>query len=75
MVFSTNKWEGVGLLPLILRCDHYIHNLKKESWGTSLMVQQLRLPLPMQGVRVPSLVRKLISQMPHGQKKKKKPIK
>ena len=53
MVFSTNKWEEVGLLPLILGCDHYIHNLKKESWGTSLMVHQLRLPLPMQGVWVP----------------------
>ena len=30
MVFSTNKQEGVGLLPLITSCDHSIHNLKRK---------------------------------------------
>ena len=30
IVFSTNKQEGVGLLPLIPSCDHYTHNLKRK---------------------------------------------
>ena len=39
--------------------------------GTSLVIQQLRLPLPMQGVWVQSLVRELTSHMPYSQKIKK----
>ena len=39
--------------------------------GTSLVVQWLRLHLPMQGVRDHSLVRELRSHMPHRQKAKK----
>ena len=40
----------------------------KESLGTSLAVQWLRRRLPMQGVRVRSLVRELRSHIPCGQK-------
>ena len=36
--------------------------------GTSLVVQWLRLGLPMQGVQFQSLVRELGSLMPHDQK-------
>ena len=39
--------------------------------GTSLVVQRLRLPLPMQGAWVRSLVEELGSHMPHSKKKKK----
>ena len=38
--------------------------------GTSLAAQWLRRRLPMQGVRVRSLVGELRSHMPHGQKTK-----
>ena len=40
--------------------------------GTSLAVQWLRLCLPMQGVQVRSLLQKLRSHMPRGQKNKTK---
>ena len=40
--------------------------------GTSLLVQQLRLHLPMQGVKVQFLVRELRFQLPHDQKLKTK---
>ena len=39
---------------------------RRDSEGTSLVVQWLRLRLPMQGVRVQSLVRELRSHMPLG---------
>ena len=42
----------------------------KTLAATSLVVQWLRLHLPMQGVRVQYLVRKLRSHMLHGQKGK-----
>ena len=42
------------------------------SMGTSLVVQWLRLLLPMQGVRVRTLVRELRSHMPHDQNTKTK---
>lgn len=42
--------------------------LRPITLGISLVVQGLRLLLPMQGVRVQSLVGKLGSHMPHGQK-------
>ena len=45
---------------------------KMRDPGTSLAVQRLRLHLPMQGVRVQSLVRELRSHMPWGQKKRHK---
>ena len=41
-------------------------------WRTSLVVQWLRLRLPMQGVWVRSLIRELRSHMPHGQNIKQK---
>ena len=44
--------------------------IKKNEIGTSLLVQWLRLRLPMQGVRVQSLVGELRSHMPRGQKTK-----
>ena len=40
----------------------------KPSPGISLVVRWVRLRFPMQGVRVPSLVRMLRSHMHHGQK-------
>ena len=40
----------------------------KMNCGTSLVVQWLTFHLPMQRVRVPSLVRDLSSHMPHRQK-------
>ena len=45
--------------------------INAQVLGTALVVQWLRLHLPMQGVRVPSLVRELGSHMAHGQKTKK----
>ena len=36
---------------------HFLENLKIELLGASLMVQWLRICLPMQGTRVRSLVR------------------
>lgn len=44
--------------------------LRPITLGISLVVQGLRFLLPMQGVRVQSLVGKLRSHMPHGQKTK-----
>ena len=44
--------------------------IKDCPWRTSLMVQWLKLCLPMQGVWVPSLVRELRSHMPHSHKTK-----
>ena len=49
-----------------------LHLNKTYFLGTSLAVQWLRLHLPMQGVRVQSLVRELRSHMLHGQKNKTK---
>ena len=43
---------------------------KERLLGTSLVVQWLRLNLPMQGVWVQSLVGELRSHTPHGQKTK-----
>ena len=45
-----------------------IINYKDQSFRTSLAVQWLRLHLPMQGVRVRSLVGELRSHMSRGQK-------
>ena len=42
--------------------------IRKSAHGTFLVVQWLRLCLPMQGVWVRSLVRQLGSHMPHSQK-------
>ena len=44
--------------------------VKRNLWGTSLVVQCLRLCLPMQGVWVQCLVGKLRSHMPWGQETK-----
>ena len=41
-----------------------------NSSGTSLVVQWLRLCLPMQGVQVQSVVEELRSRVPHGPKNK-----
>ena len=41
-----------------------------KAQGTSLVVQWLRLHLPVQGVQVQSLVMELGSHLPHGQKTK-----
>ena len=50
----------------------FFYQLKNRlGWGTSLLVQWLRLPLPKQRVQVQTLVRKLWSLMPHGQTTKK----
>ena len=46
------------------------HSKIRQS-GTSLVVQQLRFPLPMQGVWVQSLVKELGSHMPHSKKKER----
>ena len=42
--------------------------INKKREGTSLVVQWLRLRLPMKGVQVRTLVRELRSHMPWGQK-------
>ena len=44
--------------------------VKNRYRGTSLLVQWLRLHLPMQGVQVQSLARELGSHMPCSQKTK-----
>ena len=46
--------------------------VKSDQTGTSLVVQWLRLCLPVQGVQVRSLVRKLRSHMPLSEKKNNK---
>ena len=46
--------------------------IKNNVEGTSLVIQWLRLHLPMQEVWVQPLVGELGSHIPHGQKKKKK---
>ena len=46
------------------------HFLKKVLVGTSLVVQWLRVCLPTQGMKVPSLVGEPRSHMPHNQKTK-----
>ena len=56
-------------------CDFHITTDLKVFWGTSLVVQWLRLYLPVLGVQIQSLVRELRSHMPHGQKRKKEDIK
>ena len=45
--------------------------IKNNVEGTSLVIQWLRLHLPMQEVWVQPLVGELGSHIPHGQKKKK----
>ena len=52
--------------------DCHITTDLKIFWGTSLVVQWLRLRLPVLGVQIQSLVRELRSHMPPDQKKKKK---
>lgn len=51
--------------------------MKEAALGTSLVVQWLRLHLPMRAVWVRPLIKELRSQVPHGQKAKqtKKAIK
>ena len=55
---------------LLQKVNHALQTkLKKNGFlGTSLMVQWLRIRLPMQGTRVQSLVGELRSHMPRGQK-------
>ena len=48
--------------------NQHVCIIKKKFRGTSLVVQWVRLHLPMQGVRAPSLVEELRTHMPHGQK-------
>ena len=48
--------------------------LLKVVKGTSLAVQGLRLPLPIQGVQVQSLVRELRPHIPQGQNHKTEAI-
>ena len=64
-------WEKVPANQDTTFWISFIHSKKKYIYlGTSLAVQWLRLPLPMQGVWVWSLVGELRSHMPHGQKTK-----
>ena len=67
---------GSPVLTYTLHCPRRLHSHNTSSkindQGTSLEVQWLRLCLPMQGVKVQSLVGKLRSHMPWGQKKKTK---
>ena len=62
-IFSLKVEETVcnGLLSLVVSQN------KKPRTGTSLVIQWLRLHLPMQGMWVGSLVRELRSHMPWGQ--------
>ena len=56
-------------LRLVEESQMVINTIKKNKEGTSLAVQWLRLHLPVQGVRVRSLVGELRSHMLRGQKK------
>ena len=53
---ETSSIKGENLIPIF-----------RKGAGTSLVVQWLRLRLPVQGVRVRSLVGELRSHMPGGQ--------
>ena len=55
---TVEKLFPLGQLYTILRLLHY-HPSPSEKLGTSLVVQQLRLCLPLQAVCLPSLVREL----------------
>ena len=61
------------ILKLFVSVSLYTQKLL-VTLGTSPAVQWLRLQLPLQGVRVRSLVGELRSCMPHGAAKKKKKI-
>ena len=67
-------WGYCCNLYSILRVGFYVilvtKILRRSLLGTSLVVQGLRLCLPMQGVQFPSLVGELRSHMPLGQKTK-----
>ena len=62
-------WEkGKHLKMDNFRAIQWYTVILKEDWGTSLIVQWLRLLLPMHRMPVWSLVRELKSHMPCGQK-------
>ena len=65
---SEFPWSSSGLWPRWQSCSLACH--QELCTGTSLEVQWLRLRLPMQGVRVWSLVGELRSHMPPSQKTK-----
>ena len=67
MYFLVSLFIKCTIKKKALHTEIYRH-LKKCSLGTSLVVQWLRLHLPVQGVWVRSLVRELRSHMPCGQK-------
>ena len=59
-----STWSCVTLGNLL----HSLHTCERKHWvGASLVVQWLKLCLPMQGVQVQSLVRELRCHMPLGQ--------
>ena len=63
----SQKWGLVWMAPPLtsrVNSSHRVGSSKETPWGTSLVVQWLRIRLPMWGIRVPSLVRKLRSHMP-----------
>ena len=61
-----------GILKENFQMPQTTQPLKTPSQGTPVVVQWLRLHLPMQGVWVQSLVRELRSRLPCGQKTKHK---
>ena len=57
LVSSTNERHFVLLLPLKMNVSAQWGETKTDAPGTSLVVQWLRIHLPMQGTRVQALVR------------------
>ena len=64
----TYMWNLKKIQMNVYAKQKQIHRCRKQTYGTSLVVQWLGLHLPMQGVWVQFLVRELRSQMLHGQK-------
>ena len=68
--YEKRKGKKLNLRRLLSVLKIKPIRLKEGGQGTSLVVQWLRLRLPMQAVRVPSLVGELRSHMPRSQKTK-----
>ena len=69
-VMETAQSPSAGERVLLVSTAECERINRERECGTSLAVQWLRLHLPMQGVRVRSLVWELRSHMPRGRKTK-----
>ena len=69
---KTEAWKSSGRAPWLQSPHSAAFPQERLTLGNSLVVQWLRLTLPLQGPQVQSLVGELRSCMPHSAAKKKK---